>query len=192
MLTYFERKKETKLGKATEYLRHEHEFILSVLEIAEDVIKSGHPAQDKFKFGNEFIYFLSIFTDRCHHGKEESLLFPMMIIKGLPEKDGPIGILLQEHVTGKALVKTIRSDVDEKDLIRMIGHIAEYSFFIRNHIAKENNVLFPLADKILSLEDQNEMVENFEIHEEDVVGHGVHQQLHQMIDQWLITYEIKG
>jgi hemerythrin-like domain-containing protein len=179
------------LGKATEDLRHEHESILSVLEIAEDVMRSGHPAEDKFKFGNEFVYFLSIFTDRCHHGKEENMLFPTMIQKGLPDQDGPIGVLLQEHVNGRNMVKTIRCDVEEKDLIRLIEHIAEYTVFIRNHIAKENNVLFPLADKILTRDDQDEMFENFEIHEEDVVGHGVHEQLHQMIDQWLITYEIR-
>ena len=191
MLTYFEREKETNLGKATEALRHEHESILSVLEIAEDVMRSGHPAEDKFKFGNEFIYFLSVFTDRCHHGKEESLLFPTLILKGLPDDDGPIGVLIQEHVYGIAMVKTMRSDVEEKDLIRLIEHIAEYTIFIRKHIAKENNVLYPLADKILTRDDQEEMFENFEIHEEDVVGHGIHEQLHQMIDQWLITYEIR-
>ena len=179
------------MGKATEALRNEHESILSVLDIAEDVMKSSHPAEDKLKFGNEFVYFLSIFTDRCHHGKEEGHLFPMMVFKGVPEKDGPIGVMLQEHVTGRALVKTMREDVEAKALVRLIEHVAEYSGFIRNHIAKENNVLFPMADKILSDNDQNEMAENFEIHEEDVVGHGIHEQLHQLIDQWLITYEIR-
>jgi len=179
------------MGKATEDLRHEHESILSVLDIADDVMRSKHPAEEKLKFGNDFIYFLSIFTDRCHHGKEEGQLFPTMVQKGIPERDGPIGVMLQEHVTGRALVTQMRVHVENKDLIRLMASIAEYSVFIRNHIAKENNILFPLADKVLSSAEQDEMFENFEIHEEDVVGHGVHEQLHKMIDQWIIDYEIK-
>lgn len=179
------------MGKVTEQLRYEHETILSVLEIADDVMKSSHPEEDKLKFGNELVYFLSIFTDRCHHGKEEAHLFPMMVLKGAPKEDGPIGVMLQEHIIVRNLVKTMRQDIEAKDLVNLIEHVNDYSGFVRNHIAKENNVLFPMADKILSDSDQNEMAENFEIHEEDVVGHGIHEQLHQMIDQWLITYEIR-
>jgi len=179
------------MGKATDELRREHESILSVLEIAEDVIiNTNHSDEAKLKFGNEFIYYLSIFTDRCHHGKEEDHLFPTMIHKGFPNHDGPIGVMLQEHINGRNMVKEMRTCVDQKDLIRLIQHIGEYSAFIRNHIAKENNLIFPMADKYLSPEEQDEMFENFEIFEEDVVGHGVHQQLHDMIDQWLIEYEI--
>jgi len=179
------------MGKATDNLRREHESILSVLEIAEDVISNtNHSNEAKLKFGNEFIYYLSVFTDRCHHGKEEGHLFPTMILKGFPNHDGPIGVMLQEHINGRNMVKEMRTTVDQKDLIRLIQHIGEYSVFIRNHIAKENNLIFPMADKYLSAEEQEEMAENFEIFEEEVVGHGVHQQLHDMIDTWLIEYEI--
>jgi len=179
------------MGKATDDLRHEHESILSVLDISEDVMKSNHPEKEKLKFGNDFLYFLSIFTDRCHHGKEEMHLFPTMIFKGVPDQDGPIGVMLQEHVIGRNLVTEMRQAVEAQDLTRLNQDMAEYAVFIRNHIAKENNVLFPLADKVISKEEQDEMFENFEIHEEDVVGHGVHEQLHKMIDQWIIDYEIK-
>lgn len=179
------------MGKATDDLRHEHESILSVLDISEDVMKSNHPEKEKLKFGNDFLYFLSIFTDRCHHGKEEMHLFPTMIFKGVPDKDGPIGVMLQEHVIGRNLVAEMRQAIEAQDLMRLNQGMVEYAVFIRNHIAKENNVLFPLADKVISKEEQDEMFENFEIHEEDVVGHGVHEQLHKMIDQWIIDYEIK-
>jgi hemerythrin-like domain-containing protein len=180
------------MGKATDDLRREHDVILSVLEIAEDVVKNKTHTEDaKLKFGNEFIYFLSVFTDRCHHGKEEGHLFPTMINKGFPNHDGPIGVMMQEHINGRAMVKEMRSYVDQKDLIGLVQTVAEYTVFIRNHISKENNLIFPMADKYLSSEEQDDMFANFEIFEEDVVGHGVHEQLHKMIDQWLIDYEIK-
>lgn len=179
------------MGKATDDLRHEHETILSVLEIAEDVAKSRHTDEAKLKFGYEFTYFLSVFTDRCHHGKEEGHLFPTLVMKGVPEKDGPIGVMLQEHQTGRSYVASMKQAEEAKNLDELFKTIAEYSTFIRNHIAKENNILFPLADKVLSDAEQTEMFENFEIHEEDVVGHGIHESLHKMIDQWLIDYEIK-
>jgi hemerythrin-like domain-containing protein len=179
------------MGKATDDLRHEHECILSVLDIADDVMKSNHPEKEKLKFGNDFIYFLSIFTDRCHHGKEEAHLFPTLVLKGVPERDGPVGVMLQEHVTGRAIVSSMRSAVENQDLVNLKQTMSDYATFIRNHIAKENNVLFPLADKVIPKEEQDEMAENFDIHEEDVVGHGVHDQLHKMVDQWIIDYEIK-
>ena len=82
MLTYFERKKETRMGKATDDLRHEHEVILSVLDIADDIMNSAKLEEVKLKYCNEVLYFLSTFTDKCHHGKEDAYLFPTLVLKG--------------------------------------------------------------------------------------------------------------
>jgi len=46
---------------------------------------------------HDFIGFLKEFADKCHHGKEEGLLFPALIQAGLPEKGGPIGVMLADH-----------------------------------------------------------------------------------------------
>ena len=67
------------------------------------------------------------------------------------------GFMMQEHINGRAMVKEMRSYVDQKDLIGLVQTVAEYTVFIRNHISKENNLIFPMADKYLSSEEQDDM-----------------------------------
>ena len=54
---------------------------------------------------------------------------------------------------------------------------------LQNHIQKEENILFPMAEKVLSIEKQNEIFEQFEKIEEDMVGHGLHEQFHELIEK---------
>mgnify|MGYP003865111075 CR=1 FL=1 len=58
---------------------------------------------------NDILEFLKIFADRCHHGKEEELLFPALETAGIPRDRGPLGVMLSEHQSGRALIK----DMDE-------------------------------------------------------------------------------
>jgi hemerythrin-like domain-containing protein len=180
------------MGKATDDLRHEHEVILSVLDIADDIINSAKVDEVKLKYCNEVLYFLSTFTDKCHHGKEDAYLFPTLVLKGVPDNDGVIAILMHEHVLGRAMVQNMREDIDKQDLNTLKEHFREYSIFIRKHLSKENNILFPLSDKLLKQEDQDELIEDYEIHEESIVGHGIHDQIVKMIDKWLIEFEINA
>lgn len=180
------------MGKATDDLRHEHEVILSVLDIADDIMNSAKSEEVKLKYCNEVLYFLSTFTDKCHHGKEDAYLFPTLVLKGVPDNDGVIAILMHEHVLGRTMVQDMREDIEKKDLVSLKKHFGEYSIFVRRHLHKENNVLFPLSDKLLKQEDQDELIEDYEIHEESIVGHGIHDQIIKMIDTWLIEFEIKA
>ena len=67
----------------------------------------------------------------------------------------------------------------------------KYRDLMIKHIAEENNVLFVKADEILSEKMQNDLFEEFEIHEEKVVGHGIHKELHGMIHKWAKDFGIK-
>lgn len=57
---------------------------------------SPHAAEDL----RGFIGFLKEFADRCHHGREEGILFPALVNAGIPEQSGPIGVMLAEYVEG--------------------------------------------------------------------------------------------
>jgi len=50
---------------------------------------------------------LRVYADKLHHGKEESILFPMLIKRGVPSQDCPIGGLNHEHEKGRALVRAL-------------------------------------------------------------------------------------
>jgi len=52
---------------------------------------------------------------------------------------------------------------------------------LREHIQKENTVLFPMADRILPDDRQQQLLEQFETFEEEVIGKGIHERLHETL-----------
>lgn len=173
------------MGKATQDLRNEHDAILHVFTILDNVLSLNTKSNaDNLQFGNELVYFLKIFADKCHHGKEEDILFKELENKGVPNEGGPIGAMLQEHQQGREYIALMNKSLESKDLANFKNTAIKYRDLLRSHIAKENNVLFMMADKLLDDKKQDELYERFENHEETVIGHGVHEELHSKIHKW--------
>lgn len=171
------------MSQATKDLVNEHEAILSALQILERM--SNQAKKEKaisVQDIHEFTSFLQEFADKCHHGKEEGLLFPAMIKAGFEEQNGPIGIMLQEHTQGRALIRKMSDAATaEVNIVQFTETAREYIDLMRIHIAKENSVLFPMADKVLSNQKLAQLFEEFEAHEENVIGHGRHEELHGVL-----------
>jgi hemerythrin-like domain-containing protein len=178
------------MGKATDDLRNEHEAILHVFTILDRMLSSTTKSDaDNLQFGNELVNFLKIFADKCHHGKEEDLLFKELEIKGVQNEGGPIGAMLQEHQQGREYIALMNKSLETKDLPNFKNTAIKYRELLRSHIAKENNVLFMMADRLLDDITQNDLYEKFEDHEKTVVGHGVHEELHSKIHKWEDEYK---
>ncbi len=178
------------MGKAIQDLLNEHEAILHVFTILDKMLTSSNVDEERdLNFADELVHFLRIFADECHHGKEEGILFKELENRGVPNKGGPIGVMLQEHVQGRQLIALMSEDLLSADLEAFKLHAIEYRDLLRQHIQKENEILFTLADQIISDEKQVELFEQFEAHEETVIGHGVHEQLHAQIHAWEILYQ---
>src|SRR5512142_112477 len=98
------------MSQAIADLRNEHEAILSALNILERMAadaEAGAPVEPKDI--QSFIDFLKEFADKCHHGKEEGLLFPAMIAYGVPDRGGPIGAMMDQHENGRHLVREMEA-----------------------------------------------------------------------------------
>jgi len=177
------------MGKATQDLRSEHDAILHVLDIVDIVVAdSDRDPAEVLNFGGELIYFLRTFADKCHHGKEENILFTEMVRRGVPNEGGPIGVMLMEHKLGREYIGQMTDAVDDHGLERFEEAAEKYRDLLRPHIEKENTVLFVMADRLLDDAAQDELFEKFEQHEESVIGYGVHEQLHGMIHQWEVEF----
>jgi hemerythrin-like domain-containing protein len=174
--------------KATEQLIHEHEAVtlmLNVLRSASDkmlqneVIPSGHL--------DDMVDFLKVFVDKCHHGKEENILFPELVKKGLSERSGPVAVMLAEHEQGRAIIREMTTGIEaykngDKDAVRNITDSAlSYIQLLTQHIYKENNILFKMADDLLSPEEQEEALKRFDELEERVIGPDKHEELHDRL-----------
>ncbi len=173
------------MGKATQDLRKEHDSILHVLSILDRILAdNSKEASPKIEYFNEVVYFLKIFADKCHHGKEENHLFIELVEKGIPKEGGPIGVMLQEHEMGRGYISQMAQALEAKNLSDFGAAAINYRDLLRLHIEKENNALFVMADDLISEQEQDELFEKFEKHEEEVIGHGVHEELHSMIHKW--------
>jgi len=180
------------MGKVTQDLRKEHEAILYVLRILDKMVKSGsRDAESLLRYYGEVVYFLKIFADKCHHGKEENYLFKELVSKGIPNEGGPVGVMLQEHAQGRNYIAQMVKSLDEKNISGFNNAAVLYRDLLRRHIDKENNVLFMMADNVIDEQSQSLMFEQFEQHEETVIGHGVHEKLHAMIHTWAEAFNVK-
>lgn len=181
------------MGKATQDLRNEHGTILHVVKIIDKVIsiENSREINTNLQFGNELVKFLKIFVDKCHHGKEENYLFGELVKTGVRNEGGPIGLMLAEHKLGREYVGLMNKYLELKDSAKFNATAAKYSDLLKSHIQKENNILFITADQILNDAKQNELFDKFEQHEENVIGSGVHEELHSMIHRWAEQFGVK-
>ena len=91
--------------KATDHLIHEHEAVLKMIEILEVIAKKLDKGENVWASDLEAaLDFLRVFVDKCHHGKEENILFPKLVETGIPNEGGPVGMMLREHVIGRGYI----------------------------------------------------------------------------------------
>lgn len=172
---------------ATETLRHEHQVILLVLGAAE---REAQSIQDsgtvRTEAVAEMVDFFRNFADICHHAKEEKLLFVKMEERGMPAHNGPIAVMLHEHDEGRRLVRAVAealpkaSQGDPIALAAVRDNLRTYADLLRAHIAKEDNILYPMADGLFSVEDQRSLSEAFDRVEAEEIGPGVHEKYHEL------------
>jgi len=171
----------------TETLRHEHEIIRLVLNgVHRGASSLAATLQGDPQWLDTIVDFVRTFADRCHHAKEEKHLFPRLRERGVPGEGGPIGAMLAEHEQGRAFIRRVAEAAaaarggDQPALEAASRNLLGYVELLRGHIAKENDILFPLADRVLTEEDQRELAEAFDRVEAEELGEGVHERYHQL------------
>jgi hemerythrin-like domain-containing protein len=181
--------------KATQQLKEEHEGIKLMLKIMEKIsneLKNGKELNnDHFE---KIIDFIRGFADKCHHGKEEKILFPAMVNHGIPDKGGPIAVMLYEHQLGREHIKELTKAFaafkagNKTATKEIIASSMDYVFLLLNHIEKENKILFMMADKVLNEAEQAEIFEAFEKLEIEKIGIGKHEEYHHLLKELKTIY----
>ncbi|MFX0095665.1 MAG: hemerythrin domain-containing protein [Candidatus Hodarchaeota archaeon] len=174
--------------KPTEELMKEHEAIKRMLSVLEQICKRIEQGErlpsEKL---TQILEFIKLFADQCHHGKEEDLLFPAMIKAGFPKDGGSIAVMLHEHVIGRNAVKGMAEAIFKYKQSNLaipesfIENARTYIQLLHQHIDKEDNILYPLANQHLSLQAQQDLLEQFERVEREVIGVGIHEKFHELL-----------
>ncbi|HEV2388082.1 MAG TPA: hemerythrin domain-containing protein [Candidatus Acidoferrales bacterium] len=181
----------------TATLRQEHEAIVRMLDAAEAVASQLERKQAvRPELLEGMGEFFGLFLDKCHHGKEEEILFPALRRKGMAVEGGPIGVMLREHDQGRSLAAAMRALTeaykrgDQAAGAAWAAALREYSSLLREHILKENGVLFPMAEEMLSAEEETALAEEFDRVEDEKMGRGTHERLHARMAE--IIREVAG
>jgi len=141
---------------AIETLMNEHRTIeraLDALEsFADENRRRGTTEKDELA---RFVTFLREFADAHHHHKEEDVLFEAMVDHGFPREAGPVGVMLHEHVQGRALVgvlagkAALRGEWRDDDRQEWSDAAHAFADLLRAHIQKEDRILYPMAEQRL-------------------------------------------
>jgi len=180
--------------RAVELLMAEHRVIRKGLEVLEamaaKVAQDAPPSQEDVA---ALLDFFQVFADRCHHAKEEWGLFPHMGEAGVPCMGGPLGVMLCDHVRARALRRQMKEalpllggDTDARR--RFVEAANQYVDLMDQHIAREDQVLFPMAQEVTTAQEDAKLVEAFEELEQQVVGEGVHERYHHLVEELASKY----
>jgi hemerythrin-like domain-containing protein len=156
-------------ANVTQVMVDEHKLILRMIALVEkntELLEQG-----KFRnwqFYLDAVDFIRNYADRFHHAKEEDVLFAELIKNGMPEKQSPIEAMHMEHDQGRAYVRAME-EAAQKALDGETGQaaiIAEnakgYAALLRGHIEKEDDILYPLAERVLPEDVRGRMLEAYD------------------------------
>ena len=176
--------------KTTEILSGEHRIIEQVLGCLEKMaLECAVQGQLDKTSAEQALDFFRNFADRCHHGKEETHLFPAMEAKGFPRQGGPTGVMLYEHEQGRAHIQAMAGALEgaaagKSDAVsQFVTHAHGYIGLLREHIEKEDHCLFTMADQALTDDDQQRLLAAFEHVEHEHMGLGTHEKYLRMAEE---------
>ena len=152
------------MNTATKDLENDHIHILRLTDVMEKITKTDTP---DFSDLEAVVYLITNYADGFHHGKEEKILFPALEAKGFSPNQGPVAVMLSEHIQGRNFVKAMAESIalykksDTPALEQVFINMTGYVNLLRNHISKENNILFRMADKVLSEADHETLLNKY-------------------------------
>lgn len=180
-----------KMKTATENLQDDHVYILRLTEVMEQVIFDKSPEISTLE---NIVDIIRNFADGIHHSKEEDFFFPLLGDRGFSSSSGPVAVMLTEHIVGRNFVKGMAENIllyknGQADALKQIyDNMKGYAELLQSHISKENNILFRMADKVLSKNDNEKLLTEFSRAEK---SHRPSSEYINKIDNLAALYQIK-
>jgi hemerythrin-like domain-containing protein len=155
--------------KATETLEHEHrviEEVASACGVCAEVLRGG--TKVPIDVLESIVDFFRKYGNRYHRQAEEALL-SVLHDKGVPTAACPIVVINYENQKRQTLVDQLTSAVNayvesggavRETLASTLQALAE---FFPDHIWKEEYLLLPMAEKVLSEEDKNSLADSLNL-----------------------------
>lgn len=161
---------------ATHILIREHGLILQMLaQLSHAEKKLQKNEQPPAAFFKKAVLFSQNFADRFHHFKEEFLMFGLLSHKKKGALDAEIGALRYQHERCRSAIQSIDEALtgyakgDEMAITTVLENLSGYISLLTRHIYMEDHVFFPMIEKMLSREEQQTLLTQFQ-NEEQRIG----------------------
>lgn len=119
-------------------------------------------------FIDKIVDFIRTYADRCHHGKEEDILFESLEGKELSDDEAAqMQDLVDEHKYGRELTRKLVAAKDAvvagdtgqlQTVLDTTGKLVE---FYPEHIRKEDKIFFPETERHYDKAELDEMLKKF-------------------------------
>jgi hemerythrin-like domain-containing protein len=136
--------------KTIEVLGAQHQDVLAQLAALEGQLRSSAAADVA-----AFARYLEQEVMQ-HFALEEQALFPVLG-RHLSLDQGPLAVMNSEHQAFRELLDGLGAALRAQDRDAQRAHAAEIIELLRDHIRKEDHVLFPMARRILGADEQQEV-----------------------------------
>lgn len=140
----------------TKALVDEHKLILRMIALLETNARlTAEGRYDNWQFYLDGVDFIRNYADRFHHAKEEDVLFEALVKNGMPRQNSPVAAMLMEHDLGRGYVAAMEQAALEARAGRhgrekiIAENALAYVELLRAHISKEDDILYPLAERVL-------------------------------------------
>jgi len=137
-------------------LMAEHQVILRGIHLLETAATRLEKGEDiPADFFRASIDFIRNYADKYHHAKEEDILFVRMEEAGFSPKTGPVAMMLYEHNQGRGYIAELEAATeryaagDKTAAESIIRYARNFGNLLRQHIHKEDVVLYPMAENVL-------------------------------------------
>lgn len=162
------------------YTEHDHvvRFTHYLRKLCGEILEGGKPDKEIWL---KCVDFIKTYADDHHHGKEEEILFTVMLEKLGPAAHKMIntGMLVEHNLARyhtqslEAAVNALSEEATREEKLDLITHALSYVDLLQRHAHKENNVLFPFAARSLSPEDLEKVNEASKAFEEEGAKRGI-------------------
>lgn len=136
----------------------------------------------------KIVDFMRMFAVQVHHGKEEGHLFPILKRKGVPLAAYPLEALIRDHEKTQALTQELAGATEaylrvgiaaKASLIRSLRGLID---LYPNHMWKEEYLLFPMANRLMSPKQQRDLREKFAA-TDAAIGTDAYRQFEELANQ---------
>jgi hemerythrin-like domain-containing protein len=150
------------MARILEALYDEHRSIGAVLHGLRSLVRTQRDKGAKIdsKVFRAMLYYLDVFAERQHHPKEEDHLFPALRLRS-KEAAAILDELGHEHAHGERGIRELEQALlryeegGEPEFPAFAAAVEHYVGDYYEHMRKEEQVVMPLAEKVLTAKDWN-------------------------------------